>query len=252
MKKNTAVIIIIVLLIIFGIVFYLYYANTSKKLLDETLKHAEETMKLNSEISELKEKLENQENNQSEEKQTNNETKKDVKFDSSKMKSDSTNIRYEEKIDIGPTSAGLEIEIKDGKPFLTTNVENDSYKFFFPEVKEKVENKEITGFNQNVKKVYYAYMGNGDPCPIILFLMEDGSVEFLDSSKMLKNEQYKSQGKIKELSNIVKFIHVDAQELDENGEGMGGWITVVAINEDGYSFDLSASEAIQNNMLTNN
>ena len=88
--------------------------------------------------------------------------------------------------------------------------------------------------------------------PYILFIMEDGSVEFVDSNKMLKLKNYESKGKIKELSNIVKFVHLNAQEFNENGEGMGGWITVAAIDEEGYSFDLSSSEIIQKNMLTSN
>lgn len=251
MKKSSVAILVVILLIIFGVVFYLYHVDVSKKQLQQTLDTAEKEMELNSKISELEEKIANQENNS---KDIKNEDKsnKDIKFDSNKMKSDSTNVRYEETTDWVPNSSGLEIEIKDGKPFLTTDIENEQYKFLFSEVKNQVKDKEIIGFKSKVKEVYYAYMGNGDPCPVVLFLMEDGSVEFSDSSKMLKNKKYESQGKIKELSNIVKFVHLDAQEFDENGEGMGGWITVAAIDEDGYSFDLSASETIQNNMLTSN
>lgn len=251
MKKSSVAILVIVLIIIFGVAFYLYHVDVSKKQLAETLKNAEEVWKLNSKIAELEDKLANQTDNQNITEE-NTQGKKDVKFDSSKMKSDSTNVSYEETTDWTPSSAGLEIEIKDGKPYLSTDTENEQYEFLFSTVKEPLKNKEITGFKQDVKEVYYAYMGNGDMCPIILFLMEDGSVEFVDSNKMLKNKQYGSKGKIKELSNIVKFVHLNAQEFDENGEGMGGWITVAAIDEDGYSFDLSASETIQNNMLTSN
>lgn len=244
MKKSTVAILIVILLIAFGVIFYLYNVDISKKQTEEKLNTANEIFELNKKISELEEKLENQESNKNVI-QDNTQAKKDVKFDSNKMKSNSTNVRYEETTDWTPTSSGLEIEIKNGKPYLSTNIEDEQYKFLFSEVKGKVSNEEITGFNQDVKDVYYAYMGNGDMCPYILFLMKDGTVEFSDSGKMLKNKKYESLGKIKELSNIVKFVHLNAQEVDENGEGLSGWITVAAIDEDGYSFDLSASETIQ-------
>lgn len=244
MKKSTVAILIFILLIAFGVIFYLYNVDISKKQTEEKLSTANEIFELNKKISELEEKLENQESNKNVV-QDNTQAKKNVKFDSNKMKSDSTNVRYEETTDWKPTSSGLEIEIKNGKPYLSTNIEDEQYKFLFSEVKGKVSNEEITGFNQDVKDVYYAYMGNGDMCPYILFLMKDGTVEFADSGKMLKNKKYESLGKIKELSNIVKFVHLNAQEVDENGEGLSGWITVAAIDEEGYSFDLSASETIQ-------
>lgn len=247
MKKSTVVILVIILLVICGIAFYLYQVDVSKKQLEKELQTAEDIWKLQTENAELKEKLENQVANKSDVAE-NTQNKTDVKFDSSKMKSDSTNVRYEEETEWIPNSGGLKIEIKEGKPFLTTDIEEEQYKFYFSEVKEQVKNKEITGFKSKVKDVYYAYMGNGDPAPMILFLMEDGTVEFVDSLKMLTNEKYESQGKIKELSNIVKFVHLNAQEFDENGEGMGGWITVAAIDEEGYSFDLSASKTIQDNI----
>ncbi len=234
MKKSTVIIIVIALLIIWGLVFYLYNINVSKKQLNENLKHAEEIMNLNSKISELEEKLEKQSN-------------KNVIFDSSKMKSDSTSVIYKENNkNLG--SSGLEIEIKDGKPYLSTDIENEQYKFLFSEVTEPINNQEITGFKLDVKEVYYAFLGNGDMRPVILFLMEDGTVEFANSSKMLQNKKYQTQGKIEELSNIVKFVNLDANDVDENGELLGGFITVAAIDEDGYAFDLSASKTIQDSI----
>ncbi len=242
MKKSKVLILVIILLAIFGIVFYLYQVDINKKQLEKELQTAEEMWKLQAENAELKDKITNQTSNQNEAKET--QKSNDVEFDSSKMKSDSSFVNYE-VAEMYATSDGLEIEIKDGKPFLTTNIEDKNYKFLFSELTEPVKNKEITGFNQEVKEVYYAHMGNGDPYPIILFLMKDGSVEFADSLKVLKNEEFNSAGKIKELSNIVKFVHLDAEEISEDGERMGGWMTVAAIDEDGYSFDLSLSETIR-------
>lgn len=241
MKKSTVAIIVIVLVIIFGTMYYLH-VDVSRKVFNQTISTAEGMMKINSRLSEIEEELGMHETNQ-DDNELDEPIKDDVQFDSNKMKSDSTSVVYEETtLDY---SCGLNIEIKDGKPYLSTDVEDEQYKFLFEDVKEKLENKELTGFKTNVKDVYYAYMGNGDMCPIILFLMEDGTVEYADSGKILKNKNYKSSGKIEELSNIVKFVELNAMEIDENGEGLSGWVTCAAIDKDGYSFDLSQSKSIK-------
>lgn len=169
--------------------------------------------------------------------------KKDVNFDSSKMLTNASNIKYE--VNDFDTNIGLEITIKDGKPFLTTDTNNEKLEFMFPLLIETVKDKELTGFSGKVVDTYQAYMGNGDPKPILLFLMKDGSVEYIKSSSALEQGIFESQGKINELSDIVKFQSVDAYDVDENGETLSGWITVVAINKKGYSYDLSTIDYLQ-------
>lgn len=117
MKKSTVVILVIIILVILGTVFYFYNVDVSKKQLEEKLKTSEENWNLNSKNSESEDKLEKQENIKED-----IQTEMNVKFDSNKMKSDSRNVRYEETKDWFPNSAGLEIEIKEGKPYLTTDI----------------------------------------------------------------------------------------------------------------------------------
>lgn len=62
---------------------------------------------------------------------------------------------------------------------------------------------------------------------------------------MLNNRKYESFGKIKELSNIVKFANVILSEVNEDGENLGGIVTIVAIDETGYSYDLSQIKQIE-------
>lgn len=228
--KKIVVAIIIIFIVALAVAVYLYNVKVSKKQVEENLNLAKEVWE--QKVIELEDnELDN------------------VHFDSNKMKSDSTMIVYEESnLDLG--SSGLKIEIVDGKPYLSTDVKNNQYEFLFSEVTEPIENMEITGFNQSVRDVYFAFMGNGDMPPYILFLMEDGSVEFINSRKMLNGKKYESQGKIEEISNIIKFTHLDANEVDEKGEGLSGWMTCAAIDEEGYSFDLSQSETIQKDMLS--
>ncbi len=228
MKKVVAIIVVVIIAL--GVGAYLYNVNISKKQLEDELNQAKESWE--QKVIELED----------------NELD-DIHFDSSKIKSESTMVVYEEyNADLG--SSGLNIEIVEGKPYLSTDVTNDQYGFLFSEVTEPIENMEITGFNQPVRNVYFAFMGNGDMAPYILFLMEDGTVEYINSSKMLNGKNYKSAGKVEELSNIVKFVHLNAQDIDENGEGLSGWMTCAAIDEEGYSFDLSQSKTIQEDMLS--
>ncbi len=173
--KKIVVAIIIVLIIALVVGVYLYNVDTSKKQLEEELNLANEV---------FQQKVVELENNELD----------NVHFDSSKMKSNSAMIVYEESnLDLG--SSGLKVEIVDGKPYLYTDVKNNQYEFLFSEVTEPIENTEITGFNQPVRSVYFAFMGNGDMAPYILFLMEDGSVEFINSAKMLNGKKYESARK---------------------------------------------------------
>ena len=175
--------------------------------------------------------------------------KKDVNFDPTKMLTDASNIKYE--VNDIVTDIGLDINIKDGKPYLTTDINNEKFVFMFPLLIESVESKELTGCDGKVKldgkveEVYQAYIGNGDPKPVLLFLMNDGSVEYIKSSTILENGVFESEGKIIELSDIVKFQSVNAYDIDEDGERLSGWQTVVAIDKKGYSYDLSKIDYLQ-------
>lgn len=170
--------------------------------------------------------------------------KKDIKFDSNKMKTNLKLVYEEETANMG--NSGLKISIKNGKAYLSNDINSKDYKFMFSEIyNESIKDKEITGFSSKVKDVYFAYMGNGDMPPFILFLMDDGSVEYINSRIMLIKKEFKSSGKIDELSNIVKFVTLNASDVDENGEKMSGFITVVAIDKEGYSYDLSASRTLE-------
>lgn len=171
----------------------------------------------------------------------------DIKFDSTKMKSATNYVVYSPmNEDLG--NSDLNIEIKDGRAYLSTDVEDEIYKFLFSEETEPIKDKEITGFSSKILDVCFGYMGNGDMAPIILFLMDDGSVEFVISYKMIKMGRFESFGRIEEISNIVKFEQLAANDVNENGEIFGGFTTVVAIDKDGYSYDLSQSKTLQENM----
>lgn len=170
--------------------------------------------------------------------------KKEVEFDSTKMLTDSKSIGYE-IVEGNPENVGIEVTIKNGKPYVTTDMKNQTFNMMFPLLIETVYDREITGFDGKVEEAYQAFMGNGDSKPVLLFLMKDGSVSYLKSSTMLEGGLFEVEGKVNELSDIVKFQAVDAWDIAENGERLGGWRTVVAINKKGYSYDLSKIDYLE-------
>lgn len=172
-------------------------------------------------------------------------SRENAKFNPKKMKTMEEGLVYKE-YDEDMGKFGLEIEIKDGKPYLSVDEKDEDFILFFPEAGTPVKDKELEGFNSNVVDVYYAFIGNGDMVPLILFLMEDESVEYIPSDKMINNEKYESFGKIESLSNVIKFQNVTVNEIDEDGNGLGGYISAVAIDDEGYAYDLSAITEVRN------
>lgn len=66
--------------------------------------------------------------------------------------------------------------------------------------------------------------------PILFFLMEDGSVEYMHIIKALNEKEYKSYGKLNGVEDVVEII-----EASTNRNGM----CPVAIKQDGSFYDLS-------------
>ena len=136
------------------------------------------------------------------------------------------------------SNMGLVIEIEDGKPYVSTDATNAQYQTLFPNVPE-IKKQEIAGFTSKVTKTQYAVFGNDVNPPILLFLMEDGTVEYAKSLEMLQNKVYQSAGKVGELSNVVDFAYVSVQENAESG-----YISTVAVDNQGFYYDLN--EIIEN------
>lgn len=225
--KKTIIIIAITVALILGICVYNYFG--SKKVEKDY---------------EIPQNITNNEETESKLSEEMVVTRENAKFDPEKMKTMNDNVVYEEyNEDMG--KFGLEIEIKDGKPYLTVDEKDEDFILFFPEAGEPVKDKELTGFSTDVVDVHYAFIGNGDMVPLILFLMEDKSVEYISSDKMINDEKYESFGKIESLSSVVKFQNVRATDVDKNDETLGGYISAVAVDDEGYAYDLSAITEIR-------
>ncbi len=167
------------------------------------------------------------------ENKTENSMSKEYYFDADKMKVKLDEMTYEKAGKI-EEDTGISVELDDGEAYLSTDSENEMLLAFLPNEKKDIEHEKITGFRSSIQEVYYGYFGNGDMMPILFFLMEDGTVEYIDAKEMIENKKYQSYGKVKDLKNIVTFA--DVSVTDEIG---AGYRTVVAIDEDGYSYDIN-------------
>ena len=71
---------------------------------------------------------------------------------------------------------------------------------------------------------------------ILFFLMKDGTVEYMPLRKIAQTGEFKSYGKIKNVTNIVSI-----QSASSGVPNGGGWVTTVAFNNEGKFYDLKES-----------
>lgn len=103
-------------------------------------------------------------------------------------------------------------------------------------VEGTVEDKAIT-FTQGVKDVYVGGIGQDMSGDIILFLMDDGTVEYIPIYQALSTngiDSLTSYGTLPDLKGIVKFYSVGAIR-----NPVGSSVTILAQTKDGTLYDLA-------------
>ena len=93
------------------------------------------------------------------------------------------------------------------------------------------QSQKITGFTKDVVDVHMGGIGQDFTSEIIIFQMEDGTIEYSTIKNMMKNVS--TQGEIEVLKDIVKLQ--DAISYVEEG---GGGVTIIAIDKDNNCYDL--------------
>lgn len=137
------------------------------------------------------------------------------------------------------SNKAVEVRVYESNPEKSIN-SNDS---FVKGMKRKISNDEndkeiIKGFSGKVDEIFVAEMGQDITGTVILFLMEDGTVEYIGLRDLMQTNNLASRGKIKGLKNIIKVENVDAmQNVDETGGP--GWVTTIAIDDTGAFYDIS-------------
>lgn len=240
MKKVLLVIIIICIILLIGLDVKIMWS------IDEIKSNAEESGDLfQSQIDDLnKEKAKNEKVQEDEEDKTEiaeipvGEVSKD-KF---KVCNEEESVSYEKEDVIQKYEELAKFEIENKKAYISIDAGNEIVQSIFEEVNEdsdytlkSVNKVEITGFSAIPESVYIGNFGQDVSDQVAFFVMDDGTVEFLDLREALKNSpNYKSSGKLKDVSDIKKFDVLNVSDT----EG-GGYVTTVAIDQDGFYYDLN-------------
>ena len=98
-----------------------------------------------------------------------------------------------------------------------------------------VEYKEIKGVKvSDVSECFLLAIGQAGP-PVAIFLMKDGSVEWFDIEEAVNNSDFNSEGKMENVTGVVRILNVGAGS--KSGES-GGWIDIIGVKEDGTFYNL--------------
>lgn len=97
------------------------------------------------------------------------------------------------------------------------------------------ENKQLN-FEKEIKDIYFGGIGQDATGDIILFLMSDGTVEYIPVYQALLSngiEGLTSYGVLPNITDVVKFYMVNASA------GMSGSVSILAQTKDGTLYDLA-------------
>lgn len=150
------------------------------------------------------------------------EVAKFVPFDGSKVLNGNSGATYTET---QSGNTGI-LQIKNGKPYIYLK-ENLSNSYV------QGQEYEITGFSKKVVYCFDGITGQSSSGSMLLFLMEDGSVEYIMIDNIKNTNSLKSQGKIAGLESIVR-IQAGAIKIGESGAA-----TIFAINNKGEAYDIA-------------
>lgn len=234
------VISIIVILALIAVIFFIIYNNNIK------INDLERTMsKQKADYEQILEEQKNNAKKDSEENEIeetnskeNNETKNNTKFVAPSIhtgiaKNVEEDARYEL---IMANESYFWAEIEDGKVYIGTGMGmNDEALYRWVETDQvKIKNQqsqEIAGFNKKVVDVHFANLSQNDIATHVLFLMEDGTVEYSSINNIIINAT--SQGKLEGLENIIKVQDVEVYYDD------GGHCSTILIDKDNNYYDIA-------------
>ncbi len=174
------------------------------KLNDDKTKATEKVSELNNQVAKLENSMDNLQEKINKITDTNNNTK----LDNERTEENKSNI-----------TAVTEKQILTGLGYTITLYSNNEVKLAINESELRTiiggtnvnitsKNCTVTGLSSKINKMYQGNYGTGVN-PITFFIMEDGTVEYIQPIEMIINNKYtvpstfKVNGKIKDLENVV-------------------------------------------------
>ena len=99
--------------------------------------------------------------------------------------------------------------------------------------------KHEINFDKKVVEVFIGSFGHAAQGDVVLFLMEDGTVEYIPVVDSFKNHRDNpvSYGKIENVKDVVRFVRVNACPT---GERTSCYADTLAVTSDGSFYDLNA------------
>ena len=150
---------------------------------------------------------------------------------------------------INKQELGLNVSVREGKVYFTTEMNKKQlveYEVVSNENEVKTsENfeKQITGFDKKVIDAEIACMGNAVKDCFIVFLMEDGTLEYSTIKNLVMN--LKTEGKVNNISNIQKIHTCSVGWYDG-----GGRESIVALDYENNLYDIGYVLFNLNNQLS--
>lgn len=143
-------------------------------------------------------------------------------------------------VDLSVVKSGYYHLTNEGKVNIMVYEVGDKDTNSFPNYKIKLNKLyAMTGFSKKVIDIYFGPYGlNVSDC-VFLFLMEDGTIEYLPIEEFILNENTKSCGKLKGVENIVKIKNGSVNFRDKVGNAQGGGATTpLAISSSVEIYDI--------------
>ncbi len=114
---------------------------------------------------------------------------------------------------------------------------------FDPNINKNSNAQQEIAFDQTIEDIVYVEFGQDATYGTILYLLNDGTVEYTPLLKAAKENNFKSYGKLGNLKDIVKFY----KTMSESKSGVGAANTCLAQSKDGSLYDLSSIIESTNN-----
>lgn len=242
--KNVLIVVLIITTLIAGGLAVYFGITGNQKQTELQAKIDKLNVQKETTVENNNEETENNKDNTSTNEEKINEKGIFAQMDAEKCINGGKDIKYKESISRSSLNNAITCSLNEDKKTATLNL-NVSEINNMLNLKVSENNAEITvnGFSNEILDIYIDNLGHQAPdSEIILFLMKDGTVEYLPIVKALEknSKSVKSFGKVKDVNGVVRLSTGNMDEY-ENGEISGRYSGPIAIKADGSFYNLCES-----------
>ena len=185
-----------------------------------------------------------------------NEVVENVEVAQVQNQKDNTEAKISESIAKGPFVEDVKVvghDDMDYKPYLRTerifgvqaavtssnevsiSITDSGVDYFKYENSESFSDTVTFKTDKKVLRIYNCQFGQGLGQETIVMIMEDGTVEYMPIAYAIKNNDFRSYGKIEGIENAAEVMYASAHTIEP---GMG-YIALLVVEKDGTAHDLT-------------